>query len=77
MLRQKVSVPREKILEAATRIMRDPQIIKYGLLDIEYYNEEGIGLGPTLEFYSLLSSEIRNLPIWRKTADSGLFPAPI
>lgn len=59
------------------------------ILEVEYFEEVGTGLGPTLEFYSMVSREFarRDLKIWRD-ADStvpgpyvhhplGLFPAPI
>jgi E3 ubiquitin-protein ligase TRIP12 len=59
------------------------------VLEVEYFEEVGTGLGPTLEFYSLVSKELarRDLKIWRD-ADSmmtgpyvhhpqGLFPAPL
>ena len=59
------------------------------ILEVEYFEEVGTGLGPTLEFYSLVSKEFarKDLKIWRD-ADShgtgsyvhhpqGLFPAPI
>ncbi|KAJ6520584.1 hypothetical protein DFH09DRAFT_1287453 [Mycena vulgaris] len=57
--------------------------------EVEYFEEVGTGLGPTLEFYSLVSKEFarKDLKIWRD-ADaagtgpyidhpSGLYPAPI
>ena len=48
------------------------------LVEIEYVGEEGTGLGPTLEFYELVSCEIRNLPIWRSDTDNNvLFPSPM
>lgn len=59
------------------------------ILEVEYFEEVGTGLGPTLEFYSLVSREFarRDLKIWRD-ADAlqpgpyvhhpaGLFPAPL
>ena len=59
------------------------------ILEVEYFEEVGTGLGPTLEFYSLVSKEFarKDLKVWRD-ADatvsdayvhhpSGLFPAPI
>jgi hypothetical protein len=39
--------------------------------------EGGTGLGPTLEFFNLVSNEIRGLGIWRGTDDHYLFPAPL
>jgi E3 ubiquitin-protein ligase TRIP12 len=60
------------------------------ILEVEYFEEVGTGLGPTLEFYSLVSREFarRDLKIWRdddvqRTTGAyvlhprGLFPAPI
>ena len=43
------------------------------LLEVQYENEVGTGLGPTLEFYSLLSAELQradltNPPLWRGDA---------
>jgi E3 ubiquitin-protein ligase TRIP12 len=37
------------------------------LLEIEYENEVGTGLGPTLEFYTLVSRELQrfDLDLWR------------
>jgi E3 ubiquitin-protein ligase TRIP12 len=48
-----------------------------GLLEFEYINEEGTGLGPTLEYYTLVIDDIRKLPIWRRTTNNTLFPEPI
>ena len=58
------------------------------ILEIEYFEEVGTGLGPTLEFYAIASKEFgrRDLRLWRD-ADSagtgdyvhrpqGFFPAP-
>lgn len=59
------------------------------ILEVEYFEEVGTGLGPTLEFYSLVSREFarRDLKIWRDADPAltgqyvhhphGLFPAPI
>lgn len=37
------------------------------MVEIEFYGEVGTGLGPTLEFYSMLSLELQatNLNMWR------------
>lgn len=86
--RQKVRISRKHILESAVKVFE-----LYGssssILEVEYFEEVGTGLGPTLEFYSLVSKEFarRDLKIWRD-ADSnhpgayvhhpiGLFPSPI
>jgi hypothetical protein len=36
---------------------------KRSFLEIEYKEEIGTGLGPTLEFYCLLADEIKNLKV--------------
>jgi E3 ubiquitin-protein ligase TRIP12 len=73
-----VNVPREKLFEAAKRIMGDAGLLADGVMDIVYADEEGTGIGPTLEFYSLISKEVRSLPIWRDSGhETGLFPVPV
>jgi E3 ubiquitin-protein ligase TRIP12 len=59
------------------------------VLEVEYFEEVGTGLGPTLEFYSLASREFarRNLKLGRDEDATrtglhvfhprGLFPAPL
>lgn len=85
--RQKVRISRKHILESAFKVFE-----LYGssssILEVEYFDEVGTGLGPTLEFYSLVSREFarRDLKIWRDTDATvpgpyvhhpqGLFPAP-
>jgi len=86
--RQKVRIARKHILESAVKVFE-----LYGssssILEVEYFEEVGTGLGPTLEFYSLVSKEFarRDLKIWRDADPSspgihvyhpaGLYPAPI
>ena len=40
------------------------------VLEVEYFGEVGTGLGPTLEFYTLLSHELQKsaLGMWRTTS---------
>ena len=86
--RQKVRISRSKILESALKVME-----LYGasqsILEVEYFEEVGTGLGPTLEFYSTVSREFskKKLKLWRETeandsdeyafGQTGLFPAPM
>lgn len=78
MLRQKAMIPRKGILEAGMKILSDPGLLRFGLLEFDFEGEEGTGIGPTLEFYTLLSEEIRKLPIWRDSGEqNGLFPSPL
>ena len=86
--RQKVRISRTRILESAIKVME-----LYGsspsILEVEYFEEVGTGLGPTLEFYSTVSREFsrKKLKIWRGNSfdgssefafgKRGLFPAPM
>ena len=86
--RQKVRISRTRILESAVKVME-----LYGastsVLEVEYFEEVGTGLGPTLEFYSTVSKEFsrKELKLWRENESAenskyvfsklGLFPAPM
>ncbi|KAK3333376.1 hypothetical protein B0T19DRAFT_124257 [Cercophora scortea] len=86
--RQKVRISRSKILESAVKVME-----LYGasqsILEVEYFEEVGTGLGPTLEFYSTVSREFskKKLKLWRDndpngddefvSGQNGLFPRPL
>lgn len=86
--RQKVRISRSRILESAMKVMQ-----LYGhspsILEVEYFEEVGTGLGPTLEFYSTVSKEFskKKLKLWRENdspgndeyafGKRGLFPAPM
>jgi E3 ubiquitin-protein ligase TRIP12 len=86
--RQKVRISRSRILESAIKVME-----LYGssssILEVEYFEEVGTGLGPTLEFYSTVSKEFskKKTKLWRENESQsageyafgkrGLFPAPM
>ena len=61
-----VRISRKRIMESAMKVFE-----MYGssraVLEIEYFNEVGTGLGPTLEFYTMLSHDFqrRGLKLWR------------
>lgn len=86
--RQKVRISRSKILESALKVM-DLYGSSQSILEVEYFEEVGTGLGPTLEFYSTVSKEfaMRKLRMWRDADQSesddyvsspnGLFPRPL
>jgi E3 ubiquitin-protein ligase TRIP12 len=63
--RQKVRIARDKLLDSACKVM-DLYGKSQASLEIEYFGEVGTGLGPTLEFYTLLSAEMqrRDLNMW-------------
>ena len=86
--RQKVRIARARFLESALKVME-----LYGaspsILEIEYFEEVGTGLGPTLEFYSTVSKEFsrKDIKLWRDDDSNpndeyvfsklGLFPSPM
>lgn len=86
--RQKVRISRAKILESALKVM-DLYGSSQSILEVEYFEEVGTGLGPTLEFYSTVSKEfaMKKIRMWRDAdhtesdefvyAPNGLFPRPI
>lgn len=85
--RQKVRISRDKILESALKVM-DLYGSAQSILEVEYFEEVGTGLGPTLEFYSSVSKEFstKKTKMWRDadhndsdyyvSAPHGLFPRP-
>ncbi|CAH9125922.1 unnamed protein product [Cuscuta epithymum] len=64
--RQKVRVSRNRILDSAAKVM-DMYSSQKAVLEVEYFGEVGTGLGPTLEFYTLLSHDLQKagLGMWR------------
>ncbi|EQL02831.1 HECT-domain-containing protein [Ophiocordyceps sinensis CO18] len=86
--RQKVRISRQKILESALKVM-DLYGASQSILEVEYFEEVGTGLGPTLEFYSTVSQEFskKKLKLWREVdsmgtdefvfGQTGLFPRPL
>lgn len=88
-LRHKVRISRKLILQSAMKVM-NLYGTSPGVLEIEYFDEVGTGLGPTLEFYSNVSKEFskRKLKLWRDDEmngpdegfivhKTGLFPRPM
>ena len=62
-------VSREDLLKQAEKVM-DELGSSRAILEIKYENEVGTGLGPTLEFYALVSRELQraDLDMWRGEA---------
>jgi E3 ubiquitin-protein ligase TRIP12 len=71
--RQKVRISRRRLLDSAHKVFELYAAPK-SQLEVEFFDEAGTGLGPTLEFYTLLSHELqrRSLGLWR---DDGPPPA--
>ena len=65
---------RQRILDSAIKVM---SLYAGGraVLELEYFGEAGTGLGPTLEFFTLLSHELqrKGLGMWRSD-HSGAAP---
>lgn len=88
LVRQKVRISRSQLLESAAKVL-ELYGTSDGILEVEYFDEIGTGLGPTLEFYSLVSKEFarRSLRLWRDEDETkeggyvfhprGLYPAPM
>ncbi|CAL9729324.1 ubiquitin fusion degradation protein 4 [Monosporozyma unispora] len=64
--RSKILIARDNMLLATLRIM-DDYSKSATILEFQYVDEEGTGLGPTLEFYSTVSKEFaqKKLNLWR------------
>lgn len=63
---ERVKVARnEQLLEWAMQVMR-VHANRKSVLEVEFLGEEGTGLGPTLEFYALVSAELQraDLAMW-------------
>jgi E3 ubiquitin-protein ligase TRIP12 len=64
--RKKRVISRETILKQGEQLMSELASSR-SLLEIQYEGEVGTGLGPTLEFYSLVSKELQrsDLQLWK------------
>ncbi|CAI0445300.1 unnamed protein product [Linum tenue] len=76
--RQKVRVSRNRILDSAAKVMEMYSSQK-AVLEVEYFGEVGTGLGPTLEFYTLLSHDLQkaSLGMWRSNESSSSEKSPM
>jgi len=85
--RQKAVVPRDRVLDAAMFLMGHV-LSKKLIISVEFRGEIGHGIGPTLEFYSLVCSEVqrKSLELWASLPDlttefvfnpAGLWPLPV
>ena len=73
----KIIVNRTNIIPTAIKIMQKYAKSHY-TLEFEYPNEQGIGLGPSMEFYSICSTAISKIPhIWRIVNGAYFFPFPL
>ncbi|VDM34833.1 unnamed protein product [Hydatigera taeniaeformis] len=65
LFRNFIDIPRDESVDPSERVMDEHAACK-SELEIRFTNEEGTGLGPTLEFFSLLALEFRrkSLGMW-------------
>ncbi|ORC90371.1 ubiquitin-protein ligase [Trypanosoma theileri] len=63
---KKVIVQRNNILESGAKVLRSYVMCPLPL-NVEFENENGVGVGPALEFYNLLSAKLQeeSLQMWR------------
>eukprot|EP00826_Nyctotherus_ovalis_P060185 TRINITY_DN8421_c0_g2_i1.p1 TRINITY_DN8421_c0_g2~~TRINITY_DN8421_c0_g2_i1.p1 ORF type:complete len:630 (-),score=192.75 TRINITY_DN8421_c0_g2_i1:163-2052(-) len=75
--RIKVKASRNEILKSGMTIMTIPSQ-KDCVMEFDFENEVGSGLGPTMEFYALSAFELKSLKhLWRPMEDGTLFPSPL
>lgn len=75
----KLRVCRNKIFKSALAVL-NAYSLESSILEFQFYDEAGSGLGPTLEFYSLVSSSFSRIHyMWNTSAREGLglFPIPL
>ncbi|RUS90169.1 hypothetical protein EGW08_002048, partial [Elysia chlorotica] len=77
--RKRKEVSRKDILKQAEKLMDDigNSTSARTMLEIHYENEVGTGLGPTLEFYALVSKDLQrsDLELWRGDTVQATSPA--
>lgn len=75
--RCKIRVKRDNILDCGIKVM-EVHGNSHSLIEFDFSDEKGSGLGPTMEFYSLSADTLKNMAsLWRKMENGSLFPAPI
>lgn len=65
-MRLQCTIQRDDVLRQGEQILNDMGASR-AVLEVQYKDEAGSGLGPTLEFYSLVSREFQraDLELWR------------
>lgn len=74
--RQKFRLSRNRLLEGAVRML-EKSSTSSAVVEVMFFDEAGVGRGPTQEFFSLACKELSspNTKMWKETP-FGLFPAP-
>nr|XP_039262468.1 E3 ubiquitin-protein ligase TRIP12-like [Styela clava] len=70
--KKKCSVSRKNLLQQAEKIISDHGHSR-AMIEVDYEEEVGTGLGPTLEFFTLTSKELQgcSLGLWRDELPAG------
>ena len=76
-MRLKIIVERNKTIENGLKILDNPVTCRFkGYLEFEFLGEIGNGIGPTLEFYRIITEKLfENKDLWYKTTDKSIYPA--
>lgn len=74
--RQKFRLSRARLLEGAVRML-EKSSTSSAVVEVMFFDEAGVGRGPTQEFFSLACKELSSpdTKMWKETP-YGLFPAP-
>eukprot|EP01156_Anaeramoeba_ignava_P017704 Anaeramoba_ignava/a89840_194.p1 GENE.a89840_194~~a89840_194.p1 ORF type:complete len:2407 (-),score=785.67 a89840_194:117-7337(-) len=90
--RFKIRIDRKMLMKSFIKLMKMPKIRGELMVEVEYFDEVGVGSGPTNEFFDIISHELQKkyLGIWidhgtnkKDIYDSyaetsfGLFPCPL
>ncbi|EKX34155.1 hypothetical protein GUITHDRAFT_90563 [Guillardia theta CCMP2712] len=69
--REKIRVSRARVLPSAMRAL-ELYASHRSILEVEYFGEAGTGLGPTLEFFTLVAQALQNskLGLWRDSSST-------
>ena len=76
-MRLKIIVERNKTIENGLKILDNPVTSRFkGYLEFEFMGEIGNGIGPTLEFYRIITETLyEKKELWYKTTDKSIYPA--
>ena len=76
-MRLKIIVERDKTIENGLKILDNPVTSRFkGYLEFEFMGEIGNGIGPTLEFYRIITEKLyENKELWYNTTDKSIYPS--
>ncbi len=74
LVRKKIRVTRRELLDNAIFVFKN-YVTSQSVLEFEFFEEEGSGLGPTLEFYSSIIDILMQSGVFVRLQDGTLMPA--